>query len=384
MRSIRFVATLFCLSLLLATAATAATTAPLAERVDEAMRDEMARQELVGLAVGVIQDGQITYLKGYGLANREQRLPVTRQTMFRWASISKPLTAVAAMQLWERGELDLEREARRYVPEFPDKGTALRVRHLLCHQGGVVHYTNGKVIQTERDYPVAHPFENVIFALDTFKESPLVNEPGEKYSYSTRGYMLVSAIVERAGKQKFAEQVRDRIAKPLKLATLQPDYQWENIPHRAVGYRKRSGQVTASTNTDVSWKLGGGGFISNIDDLAKFAAGLLNHRLVKPATRQKMWTRQKTRDGKPTAYALGFSHKHYRDGTLHKWNASGTGIEIVGHSGSQEKTRTWMALWPGQKLGGVVMSNSEYANPGKLAARLLEVVMPQDMPPPGR
>ena len=64
--------------------------------------------------------------------------------------------------------------------------------------------------------------------------------------------------------------------------------------------------------------------------------------------------------------------------------ADGTGTEIVGHSGSQEKTKTWMALWPGQKLGGVVMSNSEYANPGKLAARLLEVVMPQDMPPPGR
>ena len=289
MQSIRITTTLFSLGLL---PAAAATVAPLGERVDKAMRDEMAGQELIGLAVGIIQDGQIAYLKGYGLANREQRLPVTRQTMFRWASISKSLTAVAAMQLWERGDLDLKREARWYVPEFPDKGTPIRVRHLLCHQGGIVHYTNGKVIRTKRDYPVAHPFENVIYALDTFKESPLVNKPGEKYSYSTRGYMLVSAVVERAGKQKFAHQVRDRIAKPLKLATLQPDYQWEEIPHRAVGYRQRGGQVEVSTNTDVSWKLGGGGFISNIDDLAKFAAGLLNHRLVKPATRQKMWVRQ--------------------------------------------------------------------------------------------
>ena len=375
MPSIGLAITLFCLSLLLAPPATAD---PLAKRVDQAMRGEMARQDLVGLAVGVIQDGEITHLKGYGMANREQRLPVTRQTMFRWASISKSLTAVAAMQLWERGELDLEREARRYVPEFPEKGTALRVRHLLCHQGGVVHYTNGKVIRTGRDYPVTHPFENVIFALDTFKESPLVNEPGEKYSYSTHGYILLSAVVERAHKQRFAHQVRDRIVKPLKLGTLQPDYQWGQIPHRAVGYRRRGDQVKVSTNTDVSWKLGGGGFISNIDDLAKFAAGLLNHRLVKPATRQKMWTRQKTNDGKLTAYALGFSFKHYRDGALHKWSENGTGIEIIGHSGSQEKTKTWMALWPEQKLGVVVMSNSEYANPGKLAERLLEVVIPQD------
>ena len=249
MQSIRITTTLFSLGLL---PAAAATVAPLGERVDKAMRNEMAGQELIGLAVGIIQDGQIAYLKGYGLANREQRLPVTRQTMFRWASISKSLTAVAAMQLWERGDLDLKREARWYVPEFPDKGTPIRVRHLLCHQSGIVHYTNGKVIRTKRDYPVAHPFENVIYALDTFKESPLVNKPGEKYSYSTRGYMLVSAVVERAGKQKFAHQVRDRIVKPLKLGTLQPDYQWGDIPHRAVGYRQRGGQVVVSTNTDVS------------------------------------------------------------------------------------------------------------------------------------
>lgn len=378
MPSIRFTLTLFCLALLpgLPTAAP-----PLAKRVDEAMRDEMARQELVGLAVGVIQDGKITHLNGYGLANREQRVPVTRQTMFRWASISKSLTAVAAMQLWERGKLNLDRDVRRYVPEFPDKGTPIRVRHLLCHQGGIVHYTNGKVIRIKRDYPVAHPFENVIYALDTFRESPLVNEPGEKYSYTTHGYILLSAVVERAGKQKFAHQVRDRIAKPLKLATLQPDYQWEEIPHRAVGYRQRGGQVEVSTNTDVSWKLGGGGFISNIDDLAKFAAGLLNHRLVKPASRQKMWARQMTSGGEQTKYALGFSFNHYRDGELHTWSANGTGIEIVGHSGSQEKTKTWMALSPQKKLGVVVMSNSEYASPRRLAGRLLEVVMPKGLQP---
>ncbi|MDP6250810.1 MAG: serine hydrolase domain-containing protein, partial [Verrucomicrobiota bacterium] len=96
MRLIRLAITLVCLSLPLAPAAPAA---PLAKRVDHAMLDEMARQELVGLAVGVIQDGQIKYLKGYGMADREQRVPVTRQTMFRWASISKSITAVAAMQL---------------------------------------------------------------------------------------------------------------------------------------------------------------------------------------------------------------------------------------------------------------------------------------------
>ena len=375
MRFFRITTAVICFQSLLAPPATAT---PLAKRVDHAMTNEIAKQELIGLAVGIIQDGQITYLKGYGLADREQQLPVTRQTMFRWASISKSLTAVAAMQLWERGELDLEREVYQYVPEFPNKGVMLRVRHLLCHQSGIVHYTNGKVIRTRREYPVSNPYENVIFALDTFKESPLVNEPGEKYSYTTHGYILLSAVVERAHKQKFALQVRDRIAKPLELGALKPDYQWKEIPHRAVGYRRHNGEVKVSTDTDVSWKLGGGGFISNIDDLAKFAAGLLNHQLVKAATRRKMWTRQMTRDGKQTKYALGFSFNHYRNGELHTWKADGTGIEIVGHSGSQEKTKTWMALWPEKKLGVVLMSNSKYANPRRLAGRLLEAVMQQD------
>jgi len=130
---------------------------------------------------------------------REQQVPVTRRTMFRWASISKPITAGAAMQLWERGSLDIESEPRRYVTECPDKEAPIRVRSLFCHLGGIVHYTNGKVIRTRRDYTVENPFESVIYALDTFRESPLVNAPGEKFAYTTHGFILLSAVVERTG-----------------------------------------------------------------------------------------------------------------------------------------------------------------------------------------
>jgi len=372
MTSIRFTISIFYLALLPGLAA----APPLAKRMDEAMHDEMARQELVGLAVGVVKDGKIAHLNGYGLANREQQLPVTRRTMFRWASISKPITAVAAMQLWERGSLDIESEPRRYVTEFPDKEAPIRVRHLFCHLGGIVHYTNGKVIRTRRDYPVENPFESVIYALDTFRESPLVNAPGEKFAYTTHGFILLSAVVERAGNQKFIDQIRDRIAKPMKMETLQPDYQWKAIPHRAVGYRKRDGEIVVSTDTDVSWKLGGGGFISNIDDMAKFAVGLLNHRFVKPATRQKMWTPQKTNAGHQLGYALGFSRNHYRDGALQSWKPSGTGIEAVGHGGGQEKTRTYMVILPEQRQAVVVMTNSENGNSKRIAERLLQVMRP--------
>lgn len=326
------------------------------ERLDGILEGELQKQSLVGAALGVIVDGEVTYLRGYGLADRENKIPVTRKTLFRWASISKCLTSVTAMQLYEKDLLDLSRDVRSYTPEFPDKKALISPRDLLCHQGGIVHYSNGEVIHTRRQYDVPHPFESVVLALDTFRESPLVNQPGEKFSYTTHGYILLSAVIERAGREKFASQVEKRITRPLGMTTLQPDYQWKNIPHRAVGYRKKNKKVVPSTNTDVSWKLGGGGFISNIDDLALFAKGLINGKLVKPETERLMWTPQKLKNSKSTTYGYGF-------------NINGTGKELrVAHSGGQEKTRTRMVIFPGKRMGVVVMSNSEHCNSKSLAA----------------
>ncbi|SVD29737.1 uncharacterized protein METZ01_LOCUS382591, partial [marine metagenome] len=113
MRSICFAIFLYLIS--------AGLAASLSQRIDEAAKSEMERQQIVGLAVGIIQGGRISYLKGYGWANRENRVPVSRKTMFRWASISKSLTALSAMQLWEKDQLKLDGDVRQYVPEFPDK-----------------------------------------------------------------------------------------------------------------------------------------------------------------------------------------------------------------------------------------------------------------------
>jgi CubicO group peptidase (beta-lactamase class C family) len=316
----------------------------------------MNQRELVGVAVGVIRGGRVVYLKGFGFEDHEAGIPVTRVTLFRWASISKTLTAVTAMQLAERGQLDLDADVRTYVPEFPDKGEVITSRQLLCHQGGIVHYKNGPVMRVRRKYDVPHPFESVIVALDRFKKSPLIAPPGQKYSYTTHGFILLSAVVERAGGERFADQVRKRIVEPLGLGTLQPDYQWREIPHRAVGYRKRKGRVVRSTNTDVSWKLGGGGYLSNIDDMARYATGLINRRLVSKATETAMWTPQKTADGKQTKYGLGFFV-----------NRRGK-TPLVAHGGSQEKTKTQLTIRPREGSGVVVMSNSEYANPKRLVA----------------
>ena len=354
--------------------------AELAQRMDEAARAEMGRQQIVGLAVGVIQEGRISYLKGYGWSDREKRIPVSRKTMFRWASISKSLTALVAMQLWEKGQLKLDGDVRQYVPEFPDKAQRITPRQLLSHQGGIVHYSNGPVVVTLRQYDQPNPFESVLLAVDTFKESPLVNLPGQKYAYTTHGFILLSAAVERAGKQKFAHQVRDRIAKPLGMNTLQPDYQWIDIPNRTIGYRKRQNNIVVSSNTDVSWKLGGGGYISSIEDLAKLGEGLLNGKLIQPKTRELMWVPRKTTTGKQTSYGLGFRRWKYVNGALQSVSAEAAAtkskkqvlMRLVGHSGSQEKTKTLLVLEPQKRFGMVLMSNSEHTQIYSLAEALMK------------
>ena len=183
--------------------------------VDSVAVAQAEKQELVGLAWAVVRAGEPLHRGAFGFADRERARPVDESTLFRWASISKPLTAIAAMQLVQAGRLDLERDVREYVPEFPEKPQPINARQLLAHQGGIVHYTNGPVIRTEVEYESEHPFENVILALDTFKESPLVAEPGTAYAYTTRGYILLGAVVQRAGKAPYWEQVKERIAKPL-------------------------------------------------------------------------------------------------------------------------------------------------------------------------
>jgi CubicO group peptidase (beta-lactamase class C family) len=138
------------------------------------------------------------------------------------------------------------------------------------------------------------------------------------------------------------------------MTTLRPDYQWEAIPNRASGYRKVKGEVVPSLDNDVSWKLGGGGYLSSVEDFARFARGLVRRELVPEKIEAMMWTPQRLAGGKATTYGLGF-------------NVDGKGESLrVGHSGSQEKTRTRMVLYPRRQSAVVVMTNCEWVDPGRV------------------
>ncbi|MBT4693419.1 MAG: beta-lactamase family protein [Planctomycetaceae bacterium] len=337
--------------------------------VHAAVKKEAERQNAVGVAVGVLLDGQIAFYSSTGYQNREAQIPISRSTMFRWASISKSLTAITLLQLAEQGVLSIDQTVDQFLGDYPPQRTSdgqshhITLEQLLTHQAGIVHYTNGIVKGTPRNYLRPHPAKQVRLALNGFNQSLLVHEPGTAYSYTTRGYILLSAIVEHSAGRPFHVQVDRMIAKPLAMKTLQPDYQWKRIQNRTVGYRKSpTGEITPSTDTDVSWKLGGGGFISTIDDLAKFAEGLLQRKLVSQETQTKMFTRQRIADGTVTNYGLGFQLKEFN------------GRPMIGHGGSQEKTKTRLAIDRETNSGVVIMSNSEYVDTTKFSEVIFKTI----------
>ncbi len=339
------------------------------DAVHTAVKKEADRQNAVGVAVGVLLDGKIAFYSNTGYQDRKAQIPVSRSTMFRWASISKSLTAITLLQLAEKGVLSLDQTVNHFLEHYPSQETNdgkshdITLEQLLTHQAGIVHYTNGVVKGTPQNYLRPHPYRHVQLALNGFNQSSLLHVPGTAYSYTTRGYILLSAIVEQAAGRPFHVQVDRMIAKPLAMNTLQPDYQWKRIQNRAVGYRKsNTGEVVASSNTDVSWKLGGGGFISNIVDLAKFAEGLLQRKLVSQETQTLMFTPQAIADGTETNYGLGFQAKEFN------------GRQTIGHGGSQEKTKTRLAIDLEMNNGVVLMSNSEYVDTAKFAEVIFKAI----------
>lgn len=332
-----------------------------ARKVDQAVVEQMDKQGLVGVAVGILQKGEIVYLKGYGLADREKQIPVTVDTVFNWASNSKPLCALAAMQLVEKGKLDLDCDIRKYVPEFPEKDGIITMRHLLCHQSGIQHY--GKVLSTQKNYDTPMPLLNPVNALNVFNRTPLLHKPGEKFHYSSYAYILATAVVQNAGKQPIQEQLYQRIIKPLNMKSFQLDVPYQQQHNWAAGYNRSNAQDKPARLNDEAhyWKHGAGGYKSNIRDFAVWARAVLNRELISAATYDIMNKRQKTSDGKLTNHGLGFGVDDQN------------GLRLS-HGGKQGETTTRLVVYPKQQHGVVVMTNCGYGDPAAISTAIYQAL----------
>jgi serine beta-lactamase-like protein LACTB len=331
-------------------------------QIEAAVSNFMASSHVPGVSVAVVENGEYEWGSGFGLADAENNAPASEHTLFRLASISKPLTATAAMQLWERGQLDLDAPVQKYCPAFPQKSGPISTRQVMGHLAGIRHYKTGP-----NDLEVGNTkhFDNPIQAgLDFFKNDPLLSEPGKTFHYSTQGYTLVGCVIEGASGAKYVDFVRQNVFVPAGMEHTQVDDRFAIIPYRTRFYQKtESGAVKNADFLDSSYKIPGGGWLSSAEDMAKFEVAILNDKLIKRATRDLMWTPLKPSDGSNDGYGLGWG-----------WGDEG-GIAVIGHTGGQQGTSTAFVLAPAQRAGVVVLTNMEGTSPNDLAVEILKVLV---------
>src|SRR2546423_6286110 len=319
-----------------------------------------------GISVAVVRNGARVWSEGFGVADLENYSLATPSTLYRLGSISKPITAVAVLQLWEQGKLDLDAPVQKYCPAFPQKDAPITTRQLLGHLGGIRHYRDDGKGDVKGDVPEdsARHFASMQESLQLFANDPLVAPPGSKFNYSTYGYTLVGCVLEGAASEKYVDYVRENVFGPASMYSTRPDDFFEVVQHRTRWYhRDKSGAVRNAGVLDSSYKIPGGGLISSADDMARFAVAMLNGKLVKPSTRELMWSTQHTRDGEPTGYGLGW----VIDNKL--------GLRRIGHGGGQQGTSTFISLVPERGTGVIVLANMDNLDVGALADEMLKIVV---------
>ena len=327
------------------------------QQIEAAIQEWMTKTKAPALSVAVVTENQLRWAKGFGLADLENQIPATATTAYRLASITKSLTATAIMQLVEKGKIDLDAPIQKYCPAFPEKQWTITVRHLLTHQSGIRHHQFEEVLSTKH-------FNDINSALNVFKDSPLLHEPGAKYSYTTPGYVVLGCIIEGASGMKYSDYLRENILKPAQMNDTQVDNVYSIILHRARGYRKTSGnEIENAPLLDTSGRLPGGGLVSTVEDLARFAIALQSSMLVKKETLAEMWTRPKTKDGKQQDYAIGWLVADLPDGKL------------IRNDGSQAGTRTFLLMRPDQGYAVALMTNLERAQCEELAPKIYNILI---------
>jgi len=332
-------------------------------QIENAVSKFMASTHVSGVSVAVVENGEYEWGSGFGLADVENNAPASEHTLFRLASISKSLTATAAMLLWERGKLDLDAPVQKYCPAFPQKPWPITTRQVMGHLAGIRHYKSGS--QDDLEVGNTKHFDNPIQAgLDFFKDDALLSEPGKQFHYSTQGYTLVGCVIEGASGAKYVDFMRQNIFGPALMDQTQIDDRFAIIPHRTRFYQKtESGTVRNADFLDSSYKIPGGGWLSSAEDMARFEVAILSDKLLKRATRDLMWTPLKPSDGSKDDYGLG-------------WGASDqVGVTAVGHNGGQQGTSTSFLIAPAQRDGVVVLTNMEGTNPSDLAVEILKVLI---------
>jgi len=328
------------------------------------------RSDTPGCAVGVAVGGGPVLIRTYGMADLEDGLKITPDTIFESGSVAKQFTAAAIALLVQEGKLSLDDPVRKYLPEVPDFGPPILIRHFLNHTSGLRSQWSLLSLAGRPTGLTVHSLDEILELVSGQKE--LNFKPGDEFLYNNTGYALLGIIVRRVSGKSLAEFSQDRLFKPLGMTRTQ----WRDdfrkiVPGRAAAYsQNRDGGFSA--NMPFTNVYGNGGLLTTVGDLLIWNENLDSPRVGGKAMVDQLQTRGRLNDGSEIEYAQGLTVTTYK------------GVLEVSHGGSTAGYQTFLARFPDERLSIVVLSNVTTSGPARLAHAVADIFLEGKLTPPAK
>ena len=345
-----------------------ATAQPSADTVD-AVFAEWDRDDSPGCAVGALRNGEFVFRRAYGMANLDHAIPLTPDSLFRMASVSKQFTVAAVLVAEEQGLLSLDDPLRKHFPDLPEWADAVRVRHLVHHTSGIRDYL---VVMSLRGFgDDAHYTDaDVLAALRQLER--LNFDPGAEYLYSNSGYWLLAELIPRVSGQTLRQFAAEHLLGPVGMKNSHfHDRHRELVPGRATGYRPRPEAEGGGFEVDATTleMVGDGGLMTSVNELAHWERMFLDSATLGPELVGRLLEPGRFGDGSVQDYAGGLTLGMYR------------GLATVSHGGSWVGFRTYAMRFPEPAFAVFVLCNSASADPGELSRRVADLFLADEMTP---
>jgi len=316
------------------------------DSIENIIHTEMTKQHIPGLSIAIGIDTNIVWENAYGYSDLENSVKTTTNTKFRTASIGKPMTASAVMQLVAKGIVDLNDSIQVYFPEYPTKRWPITIYQLLTHESGIRSYNENEVAN-------AIHYNNVIEPLKIFEYDSLNFKPGTKFSYTSFNYNLIGAIIQLATKTDYSSYMIKNIFKPALMNNTVIDNNYEIIKNRARGYYY-DGENNTLRNADLhdpSDRIPAGGFLTTPEDLIKFAISSYNGKFITKKEFNKMIENPRLPDGSYTQYGMGWG--------VYEPNDKIDGFTEVIHGGQTPGVSNMLSIFlsPKENICVAIMTN---------------------------
>jgi len=311
------------------------------------------------ISAAVAIDGKLVWAGATGWADIKDEKPVTINSQFRIGSTSKALTSITLATMVDQGLIDINKPINTYYSELPNKNWQnLTSRQLASHTAGMPHYKeNTDKLGLYKTMALQTRYTDVQDALEVFDSSDLLFQPGEQYSYSSLGTVLLSAVMQQAADKPFTQLVNDSVIEPLNLTSTGAGYLLKNSDNLVNFYWNNKGaqsSVTEWRDVDLSHRLAGGGFVSTPSDLVKMGSAFLQEDFVSASTRDQFWTPEPLSDGTmpPHNYSVGWRV------IQHDISDELKNVTVVNHGGVSRGSQSWLMILPEHNMSVALNINS--------------------------